>query len=311
MSERTLKELWQQVAEKQRCEAKQEELAAQRDSVAEKAAALEKAKRSEQADVDRLEGRSLAAFCYQVIGKMDEKLDKERREAYAARVKYDAAARELASIDADREQVERRLEELGDCETQYRDALSEKMKSIRASDHPAAQQLAESDARITALKLQKKELLEAINAGKKALSTTNAVEEALNSAEGWSRWDVLGGGLLADLGKYGQLDNAQELVEQLQVELRRFKTELADVEINADLQIAVNGFLKFADFFFDGLFADWAVLDHINQAQGQVENTKEQIQRVLTLLKKRRRDVDSQIADEKEKQEQLAVEAEL
>ena len=91
----------------------------------------------------------------------------------------------------------------------------------------------------------------------------------------------------------------------------RVKTELADVEITADLQVTVDSFLKFADFFFDGLFADWAVLDHINQAQSRVENTKGQIKRVLALLKKMREDIDVQIADEKEKQEQLAVETEL
>ena len=49
----------------------------------------------------------------------------------------------------------------------------------------------------------------------------------------------------------------------------------------------------------------------INQAQSRVENTKGQIKRVLALLKKMREDVDVQIADEKEKQEQLAVETEL
>ena len=52
-------------------------------------------------DVDRLEGRSLSAFFYNVIGKMDEKLTQEKQEAYAARVKYDAAARELAGIEED------------------------------------------------------------------------------------------------------------------------------------------------------------------------------------------------------------------
>ena len=91
------------------------------------------------------------------------------------------------------------------------------------------------------------------------------------------------------------------------VKLRCNKTE----RNNTDLQVTVDSFLKFADFFFDGLFADWAVLDHINQAQSRVENTKDQIKRVLALLKKMREDVDVQIADEKEKQEQLAVETEL
>lgn len=169
----------------------------------------------------------------------------------------------------------------------------------------------EYQSRIAALKVQKRELLEAINAGKTALHTVNEVLETLDNAEGWSTWDVMGGGLMADLAKYEELDDAQKQIEQLQVELRRFKTELADVEITADLQVTVDSFLKFADFFFDGLFADWAVLDHINQAQSRVENTKGQIKRVLALLKKMREDVDVQIADEKEKQEQLAVETEL
>ena len=87
MNDSTLKELWQQVAEKKSCEAKQKELTAQRDTLADRLKKLEKSKLAEQADVDRLEGHSLAAFFYQVIGKMDEKLDKERQEAYAARVK--------------------------------------------------------------------------------------------------------------------------------------------------------------------------------------------------------------------------------
>ena len=311
MSDSTLKELWQQVAEKKSCEAKQRELTSQRNTLADRLKKLEKSKLAEQADVDRLEGHSLAAFFYQVIGKMDEKLDKERQEAYAARVKYDAALHDLSSVDADLEQIKNRLAQLSDCERRYQAALSEKIKTIKVSAHPAAQQVAESESCIAALKVQKRELLEAINAGKTALHTVNEVLETLDNAEGWSTWDVMGGGLGVDLAKYEELDNAQEQIEQLQVELRRFKTELADVEITADLQITVDGFLEFADFFFDGLFTDWAVLDHINQAQSRVENTKDQIKRVLALLKKMNEDVDVQIADEKERQEQLAVETEL
>ena len=60
--------------------------------------------------------------------------------------------------------------------------------------------------------------------------------------------------------KRQELDDAQEQIEQLQVELRRFKTELADVEIAADLQVTVDSFLQFAAFFFDGLFADLSLI---------------------------------------------------
>ena len=66
MSDSTLKELWQQVAEKKSCEAKQRELTSQRNTLADRLKKLEKSKLAEQADVDRLEGHSLAAFFYQV-----------------------------------------------------------------------------------------------------------------------------------------------------------------------------------------------------------------------------------------------------
>ena len=49
MSDSTLKELWQQVAEKKSCEAKQKELTAQRDTLADCLKKLEKSKLAEQA----------------------------------------------------------------------------------------------------------------------------------------------------------------------------------------------------------------------------------------------------------------------
>ena len=46
----------------------------------------------------------------------------------------------------------------------------------------------------------------------------------------------------------------------------------------------MDGFLRFADYFFDGLFVDWMVLDRIQQSQAQVENTADQIKGVLRRL---------------------------
>ena len=45
---------------------------------------------------------------------MDEKLTQERQEAYAARVRYDAAARELSGSEEDLARCQAELEELGD-----------------------------------------------------------------------------------------------------------------------------------------------------------------------------------------------------
>ena len=307
MNDGTLKELWRQVAEQKTLRAKLDELQAQRRALAGRLSELDRERRAEQADVDRLEGRSLAAFFFQVMGTREEKLDRERQEAYAARVRYDAAARELESVERDAAGLEARLQALAGCERRYQEALLARVGALKAAAGPAAQELMECETRMETAQLQQQEIDEAIRAGRNARQAADAVLDALDSAAGWSRWDVVGGGLLADMAKYSRLDEAQEQVERLQVELRRFKTELADVEINADLQVEVEGFLRFADIFFDNLLTDWAVLDHINQAGQQVQRTRRQIERVLTKLKKMKADLRSQIEDERERQEQIAL----
>lgn len=287
------------------------ELRGQRDTLAAQVRELESVKLEEQADVDRLEGRSLAAFFYNVIGKMDEQLNKERQEAYAARVKFDAAARELQGVEADLRRYESELSALRGCERRYEAVLKEKADAIKAAGGSNGEEILKLEERNAFLKSQKKELREAISAGNAALSTTQQVLSSLDSAEGWGTWDLFGGGLVADLAKHSHLDEAQGAVEQLQSQLRRFKTELADVTIQADMQVNVDGFLRFADYFFDGLFADWAVLDKINQSQSQVQNTKNQIESVLARLDSMMRSVEQEQAQIKSKIDTLVRQAQL
>ena len=168
----------------------------------------------------------------------------------------------------------------------------------------------ESESRVVELKLRRREIREAVQAGNTALKQAGAVLESLDSARGWSTMDLVGGGIWSDLAKYDHLDEAQEQVEQLQVDLRRFKTELADVEINAEIQVTIEGFLRFADFFFDNLFTDWEVRDRIDQSIDQVRDTKRQIQRVLDKLERMEGSIKAQLEDETEKQEQIALHAE-
>lgn len=306
-----LQQLQEQMARSKQLEAMIKELRNQRDSLAAQVRELESIKLEEQADVDRLEGRSLAAFFYNVIGKMDEQLDKERQEAYAARVKYDAAARELEGVEADLRRYESELSALRGCEHRYDEVLKEKADAIKAAGGSNGEEILKLEERNAFLESQKKELQEAISAGNAALSITQQVLSSLDSAEGWGTWDLFGGGLVADLAKHSHLDEAQGAIEQLQFQLRRFKTELADVTIQADMQVNVDGFLRFADYFFDGLFADWAVLDKINQSQSQVQNTKSQIAGVLSRLDSMMRTLEQEQVQIKSKLDTLVRDAQL
>lgn len=298
-----LQRLQEQAARRKKLISVTQELRRQRDTFSARARELKDVMLDEQADVDRLEGRSLAAFFYNVIGRMDEKLDRERREAYEARVKYDAAARELAEAEAELRRSEEELDTLRDCEERYQAALEEKSQAVKAHGGAGAEKLLELERHIAALDGRKRELDEAVSAGRLALHTADNILSSLDSAEGWGTWDLFGGGLISDLAKHGHLDDAQNAIEQLQSQLRRFKTELADVTIYADIQVNLDGFLRFADYFFDNLFTDWAVLDHIHQSQEQVRDIRNQIGSILTRLEST---LESTKQEQNRSREQLA-----
>ena len=281
----TLKELQQMIASKPSLEAKLRELERQRAEYDRRVVSLRVAFREEQADVEKLEGRSLANYFFQVVGKLDDKITKERQEAYAARVKLDAAERELAAIDGDIQDLYARLSDVRRAQEQYNAAILQKHIDVRDSNTTEGERLREMDAALASLEAYRKEIREAINAGSGAQATADRILGELESADNWNTWDMFGGGgMITHMAKHSHLDQAQDLTEELQQKLRRFKTELADIQITADSQVNIDGFLRFADYFFDGLFVDWSVGNRIKQSRTSISDTRKQVTRTLDQL---------------------------
>ena len=302
--------LQQKVAKKPLLESKLYELHTQRRQYDNQVISLRVAFRKEQEDVEKLEGRSLTNYFYQVIGKLDDKLDQERKEAYAAKVKLDAAERELAGIESDIKEIQEQITDVLVAEARYKDALELKRRQLKDSGTQVADQILSMEERIASLQAQKQEIKEAISAGFSARSTADRILSELEDEDGWNTWDILGGGgISTHMAKHSHLDEAQDLVQELQSQLRRFKTELADIQISANMQVNIDGFLRFADYFFDGLFADWAVGDKISQSLSSVSNTKSEINRMLDKLNDMERAVDQKIQQKKTKLEQFVVKA--
>lgn len=129
-----------------------------------------------------------------------------------------------------------------------------------------------------------KERQEAIDAGNRALQSLFAAQNDLNSAKNWGIVDMLGGGLVTNLIKHSKMNSAQGHMEQAKFDLQRFSRELGDVSayINSDFNTA--DFLSFADYFFDGLVADWLMQDRINNARAQVDEAICRVQAILRAL---------------------------
>lgn len=142
-----------------------------------------------------------------------------------------------------------------------------------------------------------KEINEAIMAGKRALNSLEQAHRDLGSASNWGVWDMLGGGLFSTMIKHSRMGDAEHNMEEARYQLQLFQKELQDIEIPAEFHMEVSEFLCFADFFFDGLIADWMVQSKINHAQEQVEEAIEKVNSIVQDLKKWEQQV---CAEEKE-----------
>lgn len=305
----TLFELQRKIASKTSLEAKLQELQDQKWEFDRKVTSLRVAFREEQADVEKLEGRSLSNYFFQVVGKLDDKLTKERQEAYAARVKLDAAERELSGIEADIAEIYAQLADVRRAQEQYDAALAQKRYDLRASDTAEGQKIRDMEQKLAALQSYKQEIREAINAGSSARGTADQILRELDSARNWNTWDTFGGGgIVTHVAKHSHLDSAQDLTEELQRKLRKLKTELADIKITADSQVNIDGFLRFADYFFDGLFADWAVGNRISESISSVSRTRDQISSTINKLETMEASTNQEIARLNASLDQIVIE---
>lgn len=273
-----------QLTYKKRLEAMLKELKNQQAPLKEKVAWLQKEVHTEQKDVQRLEGRSLAAFFYHVTGQMDEKLDQERREYYAARVKYDAAARELEAIEQDIVCTEEDLADLADCQERYAQAIEAKRLAIENAGTLLSEELLEKERELRFLLSQEQELEEAIAAGTTVLRVASDVLSSLRNVESVSYLNRLGKNPLTDMAKNETLDDAQKNVEQLQITLQRFNKELADVALREKLQVSIDKMLRFSDSFFENLLAETTVPEKLRQARSQVDQALDLILGILRQL---------------------------
>ena len=257
----------------------------------------------EQGDVEELERMSLVSFLARIQGDLESRKAEERREAAMAKARYDAAKWDLEDLDRRLRDFAQEKESLKGLEKQYQALLDEKEAVLRSQGGAQSQrlgQLAQEQER-TAGELR--EIQEAIQAGLAAQRALEEMSGDLSGAENWGVWDMVGGGIMATFAKHGCLDDAQDAAYEARRALSRFRTELADVSSEQVPDVELGDFAVFADYFFDGLFADLFVQSRIREAQEQVEAVIQRVERLIVRLRDERENLE-------EKQGQLDWERE-
>lgn len=263
------------VARSEQLQKRLQNLYKQREALAAQEAELREARLDEAEDVENLEGRSLARFIYSLTGSLDDKLEKERAEARAAAVKHDSVVRELEDLDNDIAETGAELRELSGCEVRYSEAIHLRASELKASGSSVGGKLRELERTRSAMEERRREAQEAVSAGERALAAANEVVYSLEDSSDMATLDLFTDSFFVNMAKYSSIDEAQGHIERLRMALRRFDTELADV--GDSLNVDIGDFLGFADFFFDGLFADLASKGRIDVTLDRAYDVEQRI----------------------------------
>ena len=218
--------------------------------------ATKREKDERQSELNQMQTGGLNTFLSKIIPGREKKLEVCRMMADEAAAKYDTAIHALIENTDQIHKLERQVSNGHQARLKLDSLIAQKAALIQQTGGDLAQALADLDNRLYTLSQRRTELDQAVQAGRGALATIDSIIDKLQNAQNWGTFDIVGGGLITDIAKHSNLDDASQLTYTLQKQIHAFQKELSDISIHADFSIEVSDFMKFADFAFDGLIAD-------------------------------------------------------
>ena len=301
-----LTELKESMRNKERWGKRLQELEAELNQREQEADGWKKRLADEEKDVDRLTGISLSGLFFGLIGKKEEKLEREQLEVLEAKAKYDTAVRAVEDIRKQCGETQKLLQDVRYSDIEYEHILQEKERIILQQNG----ELAELSEQQADLAIQLKEMKEAVQAGHYVLHDLEEARDHLHSARNWGTYDMLGGGMISTHIKHNNIDEAMDYIHDAEASLRRFGKELQDVQQSLSIEIDIGNFLRFSDYFFDGFISDWMVQGRINETLSKVEDKLDEVKQLVRQLEKEYRMMESRLTDIKRRYESIIERAE-
>ncbi|MFQ6861526.1 MAG: hypothetical protein ACLROI_03980 [Beduini sp.] len=279
------------------------QLAVQRDRLSDLYRQLEK----ENRDVEELERASFSSLLARITGQMEQKMEKEVQEARIVELRFNDAKRVEKELLEELTKLKDEQYRLRNVKEEYKIALSMKRDQLSPSQLEEMDRLQDElhDCQSTI-----KESKEALAAGEEAKELVERAQRSLSSAQNWGIVDMIGAlDFIADMAKYQKINEAKQLMNELQMALRRFKTELVDVNFDARFVVNISSFDTMMDFFFDNMFFDFMVQSKINDAKRQMDGIYDQINNIMAELESINDRNTNKISELKEKIRQFIEEA--
>jgi chromosome segregation ATPase len=239
-------------------------------------------------DVQKLEHLSLTRVLAALHGTRQDALARGKAEADAASYRIAQAEQRLDGVRAQLASLADRQVQLAGAPQAYADALAAKEQYLTHSADPRRARLltlADEHGQLTA---ELNELRRASHDAGAAVQALAEVQDRLGTAANWSTFDTyFDHGMAANAIKHDRIDQAAQAAQAADQRLAALRSDLADLggsEPTAPRLEISSGF-RFADIFFNNIFTDLSVGQHIRDAQDNVDRSVQQVRALRDRLK--------------------------
>ena len=265
--------------------------------------------KQELGDVERLEKESFSTFLLKLVGKYEDKLEREQQEEISAKLAYDRATAELEELSQKRDLLKKHIDDLKEDERQYQAELDKRRVELSKLTGDDAQQYTQLENERKAIYAQLTEINEALYAASNAKATANSARESLKSAQGWATYDAFTrGGIITHIAKYSHIDNAERDFSVLSSQLRTLRKELSDVKgLSTNGLTEISSSQRAVDFWFDNIFTDLSVRGKIRDNAEEINRLLGSISYVESTLKTKRRECEAKLTANRRAEEALLL----
>jgi chromosome segregation ATPase len=264
----------------------------------------------ESRDVEQIQKGSFSSFLLKLVGKYEDKLEKEQRDEINAKLAYDRAAEHLEYLVREKDELASRISALRADEKTYQAELADRRIKLKLDDDKAAGiRYEELENERKAIVSQITEIEEALRAAARAKSTAHKISKSLDSAEGWATWDMFTrGGIITHIAKYSHIDDAEKNFSVLSSQLRDLKTELGDVRgLTASGLSGISSTQRGIDFWFDNIFTDLSVRSQIKDNIEQIRTLLGNISKTETALEAKLKEQEKEFEKNKKAEEDFLL----
>ncbi len=128
---------------------------------------------------------------------------------------------------------------------------------------------------------RREELVRAREIAEEAYTNLEGAQDELESAMNWGVADMVAHGTGTTHIKRNKVKKAEQKIEEAKASLQKLETEVKGASAIADLDLGVDGFLKFWDYFSRSWAVDYLVQDKIRDARTQVYRAMQEVKDVI------------------------------